>query len=145
MNHENLLDAAPLPEFNYSEALDLENAQAISKLISAALVSGEAVAAAGEAGYVYDRKGYATVDQVGTQRSIYGSPEDDLYLQIQIRIPQHTLSAEAREIFESLEDAANQAAMAEASVRLEELRRKREEAEAAEKKALERLEKLRKR
>lgn len=144
MNHEHLLDANALPNLDYNETLTHEQAQSIAAMITEALTSGGVTAASGVAGYLYDRKNYLTVDRVGAERSPYGAPSDDIYLQIAVRIPQYALTTEAEKLLNGLETAAEEAAVKEAEERLEALRKQRETAEAAEQAAIERLKKLRK-
>jgi hypothetical protein len=140
-----------LPEEIGFEPLPAELVGTVATAIAQALRSNLSLAAEAKAVYVYERKGYMEIEPLGKKRnSPYGSIDDDIVLQLTVRIPspttvdagalgvvqsleariyEHTLETQRKAIQAQIAQAEADVAKAEAAVRynrerLEELRKK---------------------
>lgn len=77
--------------------LDVGTAVELISIASEAALSGEPVVVAG--GHCYERKGYLTQDPLGGHRNTsYGRPNDDVILQITVRVPFSAVKASVEKI-----------------------------------------------
>jgi hypothetical protein len=137
------MNVDPLPKELFEEA---------SALISGLLMTDEVIAREVKIGHAYDRKGYLEVDTFGGHRNpSYGSTDDDLILQVSLRVEHpsgHRRPSESLKALTTLEQKVREIRLAEARRALEaEIEQAEAEAARAEEvaqKKRERLEALRK-
>ena len=76
-----------LPDEMTMDALPEELFPAAQEAFAEALTSGELKVAEAKAGYLYDRKTWLTVDPMGRNRNnSYGASDDDIVLQLTVRV-----------------------------------------------------------
>lgn len=127
-------------ELSCVDALDPDLMQDVEAIIRMAKEKGYVIAEEAKIAYVYDRKGYLTTDDfTGPRNASYGCADDDLIVQITVRISNPTYITPAITLANIIKERKLEAARAQLAMEIEALQATKS---AAEKKLHEKIDQL---